>query len=383
MEKGNVKITIINEGIRSLVQQVKQISHGGRVLFFTEQGRQAEDARAALTFEGMQILTKEVPEKPADSLFSELQKPPEGIMAAVAVGGPTVMEAAKAAHLPSAIPKLLFPTTFAALCGADERVFIGTKADLPRCRSTGHDVLIDPKTIAASPLRPGLGFLIANITEQADAAYERLILSGESPASALRLLKEKAALLLEIREENAAEDTVSAALKLIKTSEELSDSAHMLALLAERRTGGNFTDHLFPAAYALLRLYAGYLGSLPLEHCPPPDRDENLRLLQVKCGVNPSLLWKRQKTYAEGYDNRWRLTAEYREDFAEAIGEKAVPLSLLSRLYRRAPEEKTCPQLSAIELLLLLSLTGEAVSGYPLIKHVKMTGLLEPLLRCG
>ena len=383
MEKGNVKITIVNDGVRSLVRQVKELSHGGRVLFFTEEGRQGEDVRAALTFEGMRIVQKEVPEMPSDSLFSEVQRPPEGIMAAVAVGGANAMEALKAAHLPSAIPKLLFPTCFAALCGADERIFLGTKADLPRCRSAGHEVMIDPKIVAASPLRPGLGFLIANVTEQADAAYEKLILSGESPAAALRLLKEKASLLLEIREENAAEDTASAALKLIKSSAETSDSAHTLALLAARRAGGNFTDHLFSATYALLRLYAGYLGSLPLEHCPPPDRDENLRLLQAKCGVNASLLWKKQKTYAEGYDNRWRLTAEYREDFAEAIGEKAVPLSALSRLYRRARDEKPCPQLSASELLSLLSLTGEAVSGYPLIKHVKMTGLLEPLLRCG
>ena len=93
---------------------------------------------------------------------------------------------------------------------------------------------------------------------------------------------------------------------------------------------------------------------------------------------------RKQKPYAEDYDKRWRLTAEYREDFSEAMGESSIPLSLLSRLYRRTPEgTPASPPLSASDLLMLLSLTGEAVSGYPLIKHIKMTGLIEPLLACG
>ena len=72
MEKGNVKITIVNDGVRSLVRQVKELSHGGRVLFFTEEGRQGEDVRAALTFEGMRIVQKEVPEMPSDPRGADL-----------------------------------------------------------------------------------------------------------------------------------------------------------------------------------------------------------------------------------------------------------------------------------------------------------------------
>ena len=76
-----------------------------------------------------------------------------------------------------------------------------------------------------------------------------------------------------------------------------------------------------------------------------------------------------------------RRTAEYREDFFECIEEEALPLGVLSRLYRRTmPRAEESKQLGAQELLSLLSLTGEAVSGYPLLKHIKMTGLIEPLI---
>ena len=385
MEKENVKITVVKEGYRSLAKETKSLAHGGRVLLFTEEGRAGEDALAALTFEGMQVTRRKLPEKLSDDLFSELQKAPEGIMAAVGVGGCRPIEAAKAARLSSALPKILFPTEFSALSAADERVFLSTKSDLPSTRSAWQIVLLDPHILCASPLRPGLGFLLASLVEEADGAFEKLILEEENPAAALRLLKEKTAILSSLREENAAEDVWSAALSLLKHPFVApSDSAHVLALLAAKKTGGNFSDYLFPAAYALLRLYTGYLSSLPLEHCPPPDRSENLRLLHTKCGVSLSLMHRKQKSYAEDYDKRWRLTAEYREDFSEAMGESSIPLSLLSRLYRRTPEgTPASPPLSASDLLMLLSLTGEAVSGYSLIKHIKMTGLIEPLLACG
>ena len=384
MENENVKITVIREGYKSLAKEVREASHGGRVLLFTEEGVAGEDAAAAMTFEGLRLVRRNVPSKGADELYAELQKPPEGIMAAVAVGGVAPIEAAKAAHIPSAIPKILFPTESDALSAADDRVFFAAKEELPTARSLGHTVLFSPEILSSSPLRPTLGFLTAMLLEETDGAYEKLLLTGETPATALRAIKEKAKLLSELREEKGGEDAVNAALSLLKLSENAprAGSAHTLAMLAARKTGGSFPDYLFPAAYALYLMYDGYLGTLPLEHCPPPDRAKNLRFLSVKCGISPSLFHKRQQTYAQGYEERWRLTAEYREDFLETL--RALPMAELSRLYRRAKEgEKHSPPLTASELLMLLSLTGEAVSGYPLIKHVKMTGLIEPLLKCG
>ena len=349
----------------------------------TEEGLAGDDAAAALTFEGMRVTRRDIPEKGSDELYAELGKAPEGIMAVVAVGGVRPIEAAKAARIPSAIPEIYFPTENAALSAADDRICLGTRGALPIGCTAGHSVLLDPDILSASSLRPGLGYLSAMLLEEADEAYEKLLMHGESPATALRTLREKATILSDIREENAASDTVNAALTLLKVSDTASSlgSPHTLALLAERNVGGTFPNHLFPASYALMRLYEGYLGTLPLEHCPPPDRAENLRLLSAKCGIASSLFVLGQKEYAEGYDERWRLTAEYREDFLETL--RAIPLAHLAKIYRRAPKEEGAPSLSASELLMLLSLTGEAVSGYPLIKHIKMTGLIEPLLKCG
>ena len=383
--RDNVKIAICRERIGAFAKEVKEAAHGGRVLLFTEEGLTGDDAVAALSFEGLKVLRRDIPARCPDGLFAELQKTPEGILAAAAVGGVMPIEAMKAAHIPAVIPKILFPTDSSALSAADDRVYFGTTEDLPTTLSAGHSVLLDPEILSAAPLRPTLGYLLALVAEEADGAYEDLILRKESPAIALRALKEKAAMLSSIAEEDAPTQTVNTLLTLLKSSEHSprSTSVHTLALLAARKTGGVFGDYLFPAGYALLALYAAYLGSIPLEHCPPPDRVENLRLLHSKCGVEPSLFSKRQRGYADGYDDRWHITAEYREDFLEIVTH-AIPLSHLSRLYRRARHEKeSSPPLTASDLLLLLSLTGEAVSGYPLIKHIKMTGLIEPLLRCG
>ena len=382
MDKENVKISVVREGYKSLAKEAREASHGGRVMLFTEEGIVGDDAAAALTFEGMAVNRRNIPEKGADDLFAELQKPPEGIMAAVAVGGIAPIEAAKAARLPSAIPKILFPTESAALSAADDRVYLSTKGALPVGRSLGQVTLLDPAVLSASPPRPALGYIAAMLLEEADDAYEKLLTERVSPALSLRTIKEKAALLADIREENAAEDAVNAALTLLNSSHSSpqTGSAHTLALLGAKRKEGLFSDYLFPAAYAIILLYEGYLGSLPLEHCPPPDRAENLRLLHAKCRMEPSLLSPAQKPFSGCYEERWRLTAEYREDFLEAI--HAIPLRHLSRLYRRAAADAS-PALTASELLMLLSLTGEAVSGYPLIKHIKMTGLIEPLLKCG
>ncbi len=383
MGKDNVKITIVHEGYKSLAKEVKEASHGGRVLLYTEEGLAGDDAMAALTFEGMRVTRRDIPEQGSESFYAELSKAPEGIMAVVAVGGVRPIEAAKAARIPSAIPEIYFPTENAALSATDDRICLGTRGALPVGCTPGQSVILDPAILSATSLRHGLGYLLTMILEEADGAYERLLLHGESPANALRTLREKLTLLSEIREESAPSDTVNALLTLLKISPSPAalGSAHILALLAERKAGGIFPEHLFPASYALLRLYEAYLGALPLEHCPPPDRAENLRLLSAKCSLASSLLIVGQKTYAEGYDERWRVTAEYREDFLETI--RAIPLSHLAKIYRRAPKEERAVSLSASELLMLLSLTGEAVSGYPLIKHIKMTGLIEPLLKCG
>ena len=63
MEKENVKITVVKEGYRSLAKETKNLAHGGRVLLFTSETRAGDDAQAALTFEGMQVTRRNLPEK--------------------------------------------------------------------------------------------------------------------------------------------------------------------------------------------------------------------------------------------------------------------------------------------------------------------------------
>ena len=90
-------------------------------------------------------------------------------------------------------------------------------------------------------------------------------------------------------------------------------------------------------------------------------------------------LAKDERIYAEGYLERQHTTGEYRDDCLEFLSEKGLPLSALCRLYRRAAKAEGERELSSETLLHLFSLTGEAVSGYALIKHIGLTGLLVPL----
>ena len=380
------EVILAEEGMKTFAKTVKEASHGGRVLLFAEEGRRGEDARAALCLEGLKVTAQD----PTDRIFSDCsplwgKSIPEGCMAVAGIGGAAAVEAAKAVGLGRRFPRVLYPTELSALSAFDERCFFGTKGGYSRLETEGHTLLFDQETLASSKeIRAGLGYLLARITEEADGIYERLIEKGKSPAADLSLLKERISLLSDIKEAESGASVAKIAYALFEEKEGLtpSDGVHVFALALAKKLSGIYPDLLFPAAYAVLRLYEKYLTAFPLEHCPPPDREKGASLLKEECGFDPSDLYRGMRGYADDYRERAQKTAEYREDFAECFTQ-SLSLARLSRLYRRAarPEREKSP--SAEELLFLLSLTGEAVSGYPLFKHIKMTGLLEPLLRAG
>ena len=154
-------------------------------------------------------------------------------------------------------------------------------------------------------------------------------------------------------------------------------SATTFAFLAAKKEGRLYDEYLFSAAYALVSLYRRYLSDIPLEHQVPPDRSETVEALRA-CRAEVDLA-KDERIYAEGYLERQHTTGEYRDDCLEFLSEKGLPLSALCRLYRRAAKAEGERELSSETLLHLFSLTGEAVSGYALIKHIGLTGLLVPL----
>ena len=382
-----MELTVTEKGYKEFAEIIRAEAHGGKVLLLSEEGRTGEDFAAALALSGLKIAGQ----KATDALLTDYMvlsrsEPPEGIMAVVGAGGAAAVEGAKGIRSPHSVPRLLVPLDLSALCALDERAFFGTKGDIATFVFPDARVLFDPSILSVSKgIREGVGFLLAIWVEEFDDAYEALLLHGKCPAGALSSLKKAAARLAEISESEAASGICNAILSWAHEdgffSSSRAQSAHVLAMLAAKASEGNHLDFLFPASYALLRLYSRYLSNLPLEHAAPPDRARNVELLEKRCGFNPSPLLSRMTAYADDYDDRFRLTAEYREDFREVLEESVLPLSSLSRLYRRAPKrEEESPMPTSAALLSLLSLTGEAVSGYPLIKHIKTTGLLEPLL---
>jgi len=388
MHSGKTEITLVENGLGECAEITKSEAHGGRILFYAEEGREAEEAAAALTRAGLALTRRDVEARMlGDYATLSREEIPEGTMAVVGVGGAAAMECAKAVRLPKSLPRLLIPQDLSALTALDKRAYFGTNGDVLSLVSEDARVLFDRETLSSSgQVRTGLGILLAWWVERLDAAYEALIERETCPSIALDGLKSAVADLAKIRESDAAKGVADLALTWAQAGESPlsshSASVHLLAMLAAKSSEGNYTDYLFPAAYALARLYARYLGDLPLEHAAPPDRARNVELLEKRCALSPSPLLTRAKTYAENYERRARVTAEYREDFFESIDEGAI--SAISRVYRRTrKEEGESPLPPPTALLALLSLTGEAVSGYPLIKHIKTTGLLEPLLVAG
>ena len=382
-----IQTTVTTEGYKAFAALVKEESHGGKVLLFAEEGRRGDDAQAALALMGIPVVRRNVSaEVLSDYSLLVERSIPENVMAIAGAGGAAQLDSAKALRVGRCVPRILFPLDLSGLCATDCRAFFGTKGDLLTVRSEGHRVLFDSEILSESGrAREGLGILLAQLVERIDDAFEALHLEGKTPAPALREIRSAATTLSSLREEAVCADLAKAAIRLQKAPFPLSEkdmgAAHTLALLASKSADGNYLDFLFPAAYALIRLYSQHLQAPALSPCPPPDRTKNAELLRTRCAMETRATLLKAKPYADDYRERVRLTEEYREDFAEALSEKNLPLLFLSRLYRRAKKEKEeSAPLSARELLSLLSLTGEAVSGYPLLKHIKTTGLLEPLI---
>ena len=382
-----MEFTVTEKGYADFAEIVRAEAHGGRVLLLTEEGKAGDDVAAAFAGAGLPLTRRNVTEGVITD-YATLSRSdlPEGIMAAVGAGGAAAIAAAKGIRLARNLPRLLIPLDLSALSAVDDRAFFGTKGDLLSLRCEDARVLYDPALVAkGGRVREGLGQLVALWIELFDAAYEALLEGEVCPSGALDALVKAGTRLYSIREATAAQDVAAVLLAWVREGAfralPLTGTAHVLALLAAKTSGGKPTDFLYPAAYTLAKLYARYLGDLPLEHAAPPDRARNAELLEKRCGVGASPLLARAKGYADDYERRARLTAEYREDFAEVLFERALPLAALSRVYRRTRKgEDESPLPSPTALLTLLSLTGEAVSGYPLLRHIKTTGLLEPLL---
>ena len=384
------KVTAVAKGFHEIAEIVRAEAHGGTVLLFKDASQRSQDLAPALALAGLKVKQREVTDKILfDYVALNATPVPEGTMAVVGAGGRAAVECAKGIRLPRALPRLLIPLDLSGLDALDERAFFCTKGEAFCLSCEDVRVLFDAELLSSSDhVREGLGILLARLAETTDGAYEALVEQGKCPADALEGVKRAAADLQKIKESDAASGVTKVALEWTKEgglfSLPAAGTSHLASMLAARKTGGRAQDHLFVASYALLRLYARYLTDLPLDRAAPPDRTRNAELLKETCRLDLLPLLSRGKPYAEGYGERTHVTAEYKEDFAECLQEKVLPLSTLARLYRRAPkptDEGTL--LSAPAILMLLSLTGEAVSGYPLLRQIKMTGLLEPLLAVG
>ena len=373
-----IQILSVEEGYKSLAKEIKKCLRGGKILLFAAEGRDCEDAKATLALEGYTVVKREVSD--AFIMRRSFDREEIGFIAAtVGVGGLREMEATKDYAAYAKVPAFLYPTDLTALSAFREDAEFTTAAQRVTVRSDCFTVVMDSALRASQEgLCSGLGYLLARFAEGLDGAYADLILHKKDPSSALIALRRAFDGWAEDRPLSDRICDAVLAIAACKRESPAVKSATELAFLAARREGGRYDEYLFPAAYALLDLYRYYLSDFPLECALPPDRAENAARIESACGLSAAALLARSDRYADGYGERMQVTGEYREDFLQTIA--SFPLAAFCRAYRRAPAVSAEKTLSSEGLLELLSLTGEAVSGYALVKHIKLTGLLEPLL---
>jgi len=382
MSAEGISVVCVEEGLRSLVKEVKKTVKAGRVILFAKEGREGDDALAAFSHEGFKVDRREV--KDAFLMRRSFAKEEECRQAAIiGVGGRVETEAAKEYAAFGQNPVYLYPTDLSALSAFQAGVDYRTVKQLFFVETFAFCVVYDRSLKESREgLRSGLGSLFARMIECMDGAYDELMRKKRDPAATLSYLRKVSAEWKNIPTEEVSARVLSSARCL--SSEEgnklpFVKSATTLSFLAAAKKGGRYDDYLFPAAYALFSLYRFYLSDYPLEHCPPPDRVENAARIEKMAGLDAHSHLLLAERYADVFSERGQLTGEYREDFLSFLAED-FPLAELCKAYRRAPGSKDVESLCTEELLELLSLTGEEVSGYALVKHIKQTGLLEPLL---
>ncbi|NCA67190.1 MAG: iron-containing alcohol dehydrogenase [Clostridia bacterium] len=310
----------------------------------------------------------------------------------VGIGEDYVMDSAKVIASSANVPLILVPITFSGLCALQRRAEFFCDGSLISYYLSNPAIVLLCKDFwagqKAKEFSQGLGYMLSYLVWTVDALYEGIIHNKGINAKTLQLLRYLVKCfgkLNSLENCNNADVVIKAAIEISALVSELevkSISAFSLAWFISlyKKEKISYNNYTFIAAYAILQLYCN-TPDMP-DMLLPADRDRALRELEKCCGLDYSEELRQTKIgYAEDYNRRCFVTQDYREELQNLI--RGEWLKNCARYYRRLQGSSgysMCKIISGEELLKLLSLSGEACGGYPLLKHIKLTGLLERYL---
>ena len=144
----------------------------------------------------------------------------------------------------------------------------------------------------------------------------------------------------------------------------------------------SYNENCFLAGYSIFVLY---LKCLPIDSSVafPPDLLMDIKELEITCGISASQNLRSAKTdYAIDYLRREFITKDYCPELSELLS--GDWLSSLAKTYRRLLG--SCgyglkKSLYTETLFNLINLCGHFCDGYPLLKHLKLSGLTDLLYK--
>ncbi len=306
----------------------------------------------------------------------------------IGIGGIECIESVKVIAGIAALPLLMVPTSFNALACLQKRAdFFCTDTFVTYYVAKGATVLIcyDILKDKKADIPSGMGYLLAHLVLSFDTLYEGLLHNkgmNNSLIMLIGLIKEAFCALAKAEPAELSEIIIRTSVEIasvIAESGQGSSASNSLAwfisLYKRRETA--YTEYSFIAAYTILKLYlaAPELSNMLL----PASRDTSFIEIEKCCGLSYRRELRETKIgYAEDYSRRDFVTADYLEELKALI--RGDYLESAARCYRRLVG--SCGYnmrkiVTSDELIKLLSLSSEAADGYPLIKHLKLSGILE------
>lgn len=311
----------------------------------------------------------------------------------VAIGEDYIMDCAKVLAATNNVQLILIPLDFSALCAmqkraeffSDEEGLLSYNPQEPPIVLLCRDYLLSQ---SSKKLSQGLGYIMAYLVWAFDTLYECIIHNkGINPKITALIRK----IITVFSDLNTLELATSIEV-ILKTAIEISETVSdfeigsatailfgwLISLYKKEKV--SYNNYTFLASFLIIETYRkiNLLDNVLL----PPDRNVSLQALNKNCGFDYREQLRQAKIgYAEDYNRRCYVSKDYIEELQTLL--KGDWLYSAAKYYRRLQGSSGYNMRKIIcseDMLMLMALAGEECGGYPLLKHIKISGLLERYL---
>ena len=374
------------------VSKVKKLLSYGKILLIHEDGKEGKSAKEALQKAGY-VLEEGIFTKGDIFDFSKLKEKSfsEDCRLVISVGEDYILSIAQLYASRYSVHHFAIPTT---LCGLFSAIPYSTFFDtdnLIRFHSTATTTVFlaeeslkerKPREVAYA-----LGQTLCGMLSLFDKGYEFLILGREKKAeeyfSAFLAIK-------ELLEKNFTpfsffQPLYESAIILANFvfSPYLGTGFNLSWLISLYKNHKvSYNENCFLAGYTVFQIYQ---SCLPIDGgcAMPPDTVMDIKEIEITCGISATQNLRETKSdYANDYLRREFITKDYCPELLNML--KGEWLDSLAKSYRRLMG--SCgfglkKNIYIDQLFNLTNLCGQFVDGYPLLKHLKLSGITDLLYK--